>query len=107
MFFGKQADRSLFVVLATIAVASLLSGCMRPGVWSTDVATVRAALAAGEDPNFTRGGGPTPLIIIAVTGTRNGYGLARDPATSPIPEARRIEISRMLLDAGADPNIAV
>lgn len=103
MFSGNQFNRSLFGGLAALLFATLLSGCMRPGVWSTDVATVRAALAAGEDPNFSRGGGRTPLVGISEKDARDAYGRVRDPAVG-IPKAQRLEIARLLLDAGADPN---
>lgn len=98
---ARRASRGWVVIF----MAALMSGCVSfPDIYSTDVQTLRAAIANGEDPNQVDRNF-TPLWRITWLGVKTMTLKPIPPDDRRyIPESRRVEVARLLLDAGADPN---
>lgn len=87
-------------------VVVLVAGCSLPAIYSTDLQAVRSALARGEDPNQVIRNNLTPLQTITFLGVQKPGSLMPRAPDDPryVPDSRRAQIARLLLDAGADPN---
>lgn len=103
---GVGSRSPLFLVWTILASTLVVSGCSMQAIYSTDVQAVRAAIAAGEDPNRRSLNGHTPLTRLLSNGIREKSGeesLLDDP--SLMQDAALVDVAKTLLDAGADPNL--